>query len=138
MVALSRCARRASLAGGMSSLDDTVRKYLKKDEHIVLAILGLYATVYGMVKIKGMLTSKPVPKKEAPKALASKMSGLGVSFEVKGGEGASVTSAKWGFEFPTTENFDEWEKNEENWKAWEAWVDSPKFEEWANSDGPAW
>jgi len=63
---------------------------------IVLAILGLYATVYGMVKIKGMLTSKPVPKKEAPKALASKMSGLGVSFEVKGGEGASVTSAKWG------------------------------------------
>ena len=36
------------------------------------------------------------------------------------------------------ENFDEWEKNEENWKAWEAWVDSPKFEEWANSDGPAW
>ena len=125
-----------------------------------------------------MLTSKPVPKKEAPKALASKMSGLGVSFEVKGGEGASVTSAKWGeasparlstalpplflllpastttpraanrarasapspagFEFPTTENFDEWEQNEENWKAWEAWVDSPKFEEWANSDGPAW
>ena len=63
---------------------------------IVLAILGLYATVYGMVKIKGMLTSKPVPKKEAPKALASKTSGLGVSFEVKGGEGASVTSAKWG------------------------------------------
>merc|ERR1712183_107330 len=95
--------------------DDTVRKYLKKDEHIVLAVLGMYAGIIGLVKIKSSLSKKPVPApiKAAPVAVAA----------------VGTAESKWGFEFPTMENFDAWGENDENWKKWETFMEG-KFDEW--------
>jgi len=91
-----------------------VRKYLKKDEHIVLAVLGMYGGIIGLVKIKSALTKKPVPKAApAPVAVAT----------------TGDASSKWGFEFPTMENFDEWGENADNWVKWEKFMEG-KFDEW--------
>mmetsp|Transcript_27516 Transcript_27516/g.45832 ORF Transcript_27516/g.45832 Transcript_27516/m.45832 type:complete len:105 (+) Transcript_27516:55-369(+) len=92
-------------------IDDTVRKYLKKDEHIVLAVLGCYAGIFGLYKINKMLTKKPVPAALEPVAPVVST----------GGSGAN----QWGFEFPTLETFDAWSANAENWKKWEAFMDGP-------------
>jgi len=79
---------------------------------IVLAVIGCYAGIYGLVRIRGMLTKKPVPAAPAPGAVTTTL---------------AVGDNKYGFEFPTAENFDEWEKNDANWAAWEKFMDSGKF-----------
>ena len=73
-----------------------------------MAILGCYAGVFGLVKLKGAMSAKaPVP---APVAVAAPTSGGAAS--------------KWGFEPPTLDTFDSWEKNEANWEAWEKFMDN--------------
>jgi len=81
---------------------------------IVLAVIGCYAGIYGIVRIRSMLTKKPVPAAKPAVATST----------------ITVGENKYGFEFPTMENFDEWEKNEANWAAWEKFMDSGKFDEW--------
>ena len=71
-----------------------------------------------MVKLKGALSAKPPVPKAAPVVVAAASSG---------------TTSKWGFEPPTLETFDDWEKNEENWKKWEAFLDGPLLEEWCKT-----
>merc|ERR1712039_806843 len=108
----------STLPSAMSGIDATVRKYLKKDEHIVLAVLGLYASVIGLVKIKSALSKKPVPEAK-PAAVVTATAG--------------TAESKWGFEFPTLENFDAWGENEDNWKKWETFMEG-KFDEWLVSE----
>ena len=82
---------------------------------IVVAVLGCYATLFGLVKIKSALSAKPpVPKK------------------VEAAPVASSTANKWGFEVPTLENFDAWGENDANWKAWEKFMEGPLLDKWAD------
>ena len=83
----------------------------------MVAILGCYAGVFGLVKLKSALSAKP-PVPAAPVAVASSSSGAG---------------SKWGFEPPTIDTFDAWSENEANWAKWEKFMDSPLLEKWANS-----
>ena len=106
---------RTPSAKTKQSFDDTVRKYLKKDEHIVLAVLGVYAGAFGLFKLKSALTSKPVPAPAA--AAAPSTSAIGAD----------------GFVWPTEATFDEWEKHPKNWAKFEEWVNSPAFDTWAES-----
>jgi len=92
-----------------------VRKYLKKDEHIVLAVLGMYGGIYGLVRLKSALSAKPVPA-AAPVVAAAASTGPAAS--------------KYGYEFPTIENFDTWSNNADNWAKWEEFMSSPKFDLW--------
>ena len=69
-----------------------------------MAVVGCYASLFGLVKLKGALSAKP-PVPEAKPVAAPVVS--------------SGSASKWGFEPPTLENFDEWGANEENWKKWE-------------------
>jgi len=100
-------------------MEATVRKYLPKDEQIVVAILGTYAGIFGLVKLKSAFSAKkpvPTPAVAAPAAVA-----------------VGGTASKWGFEPPTLDTFDEWEKNEENWKKWEAFISGPLLEKWCDT-----
>jgi len=78
---------------------------------IVLAVIGMYASIYALVRVRMILNKKPLPEPV-------------VSFPSPSGEGGA---SKWGFEFPTVENFDAWADNEANWAAWEKFMDGPKF-----------
>ena len=71
---------------------------------IVIAIVGTYASLFGLYKVKSAFSAKPPVPKAAPVAVAAASSG---------------STSKWGFEPPTLDTFDEWEKNDENWKKWE-------------------
>jgi len=51
----------------------------------------------------------------------------------KAAAAASGSSSKWGFEPPTLETFDEWEKNESNWKKWEDFMSGPLLEKWCET-----
>ena len=85
-------------------------------------MLGCYAGVFGLVKLKSALSAKP----PVPKAAA-------VAAPITGG-----AASKWGFEPPRdADDFDRWSANEENWKAWEKFMDGTGpnggVEEWAKS-----
>ena len=73
---------------------------------IVAALIGVYVSIFGLFKINKALTKKPEPPKAAPVVAVA----------------AAGSTSKWGFEPPTLESFDEWEKNEENWKKWEEFM----------------
>lgn len=103
--------------GRGGNLEASVRKFLPKDEQIVVALIGAYGGLFGLFKIKSALTKKPAPP-PAPVAVSTVGSGSG---------------SKWGFEPPTLETFDAWEKNPSNWAKWEAFLDSPKLDQWADS-----
>ena len=65
-----------------------------------MAVVGVYASLFGLYKIKSALSAKPpVPVVEAVAAAPV----------VSGG-----AASKWGFEPPTLETFDAWGANEEN------------------------
>jgi len=99
------------------NLEASVRKVLPKDEQIVVAVVSVYASLFGLYKIKSAFSKKPeVPVVAAPVATSS-----------------SSGTGKWGFEPPTLDTFDAWEKVPENWTKWESFLDSPKLDEWANS-----
>jgi len=97
-------------------MEAAVRKVLPKDEQIVVAIVSVYASFYGLFKIKSAFSAKPLPV-AAP--IAAPVS--------------SGTGSRWGFEPPTLDTFDAWEKNPDNWAKWESFLDSPKLEEWCNT-----
>ena len=85
---------------------------------IVCAVIGVYAAIIGVVKIKSAMgAKKPVPKAAAAPAPAPAVAAAG---------------SKWGFETPTLETFDTWSANAENWKKWEAFMDSKDGEEGVN------
>jgi len=90
---------------------------LTKDEHIVIAVVSVYASFFGLYKIKSAFSAKP-PVPAAPVAVAVASSGA---------------TSKWGFDPPTLDNIDEWSANEENWKKWEDFMGGPLLEKWANS-----
>ena len=104
--------------GRGGDLEASVRKYLPKDEQIVVAVVSCYAGLFGLYKIKSALSAKPpIPAvKAAPVAAV-----------------ASSSTSKWGFEPPTLETFDEWEKNDDNWKKWEEFMSGPMLEKWCDS-----
>merc|ERR1719453_2821747 len=105
--------------GRGGDLEASVRKHLPKDEQIVVAVLGCYAGVFGLVKLKGALSAKP-PVPAAPVAAAAAPAVAG-------------STSKWGFEPPTLETFDAWGANDENWKKWEAFMDNDKLlDQWAS------
>lgn len=80
-------------------------------------MVSVYASLFGLYKIKSAFSKKPeVPVVAAPVATSS-----------------SSGTGKWGFEPPTLDTFDAWEKVPENWTKWESFLDSPKLDEWANS-----
>ena len=85
---------------------------------IVLAVIGAYAGIIGLVKLKMSLSKKPAPK-AAPAAAAAPV--------------AVASAGKWGFETPTLENFDAWSANADNWKKWEAFMDGDGVNKWAES-----
>jgi len=85
---------------------------------IVLAVIGAYAGIIGLVKLKMSLSKKPAPK-AAPVAAAAPV--------------AVASAGKWGFETPTLENFDAWSANADNWKKWEAFMDGDGVNKWAES-----
>lgn len=97
-----------------------MRKVLPKDEQIVIAIVSCYAGLFGLFKLKSALSAKP-PVPAAPVAAAPVVS--------------TGAGSKWGFEPPTLETFDEWEKNEENWKKWEEFVSGPLLDKWTATLG---
>ena len=104
---ISRSLHRCRLAGVQHlPRDDALSEPLMvAPAQIVVAILGCYAGVFGLVKLKSAFSAKkpvPTPAVAAPAAVA-----------------VGGTASKWGFEPPTLDTFDEWEKNEENWKKWE-------------------
>jgi len=101
--------------GRGGDLEASVRKYLPKDEQIVVAILGCYAGVFGLVKLKGAMSAKP-PVPAAPVAVAA----------------AATSVGRWGFTPPTIDTFDEWEKNEDNWTKWETFMSGPLLDQWCN------
>ena len=85
---------------------------------IVTALLGCYAGIFGLVKLKSAMSAKP-PVPSAPAAAVATTGG---------------TTSKWGFEPPTMDTFDAWSANDENWKKWEAFMDNSKLlEQWAAS-----
>ena len=80
--------------------------------------MSVYASLFGLYKIKSAFSKKPdVPAPAAPVATSA----------------SSGAGSKWGFEPPTLDTFDAWEKDPSNWTKWEAFLDSPKLEEWCNS-----
>ena len=83
-----------------------------------MAVVGVYASLFGLYKIKSALSAKPpVPVVEAVAAAPV----------VSGG-----AASKWGFEPPTLDTFDAWGENDANWKKWEAFMDnSTLLEKWA-------
>lgn len=84
-----------------------------------MAVVGVYASLFGLYKIKSALSAKPpVPVVEAVAAAPV----------VSGG-----AASKWGFEPPTLETFDAWGANEENWKKWEEFMSGPLLDKWADS-----
>jgi len=100
-------------------MEATVRKYLPKDEQIVAAILGTYAGIFGLVKLKGALSAKkPVP---APVVAAA--------------PAATGSASKWGFEPPTLETFDAWSENEANWQKWETFMSGPLLDKYIETIG---
>ena len=109
--------------GRGGDLEASVRKVLPKDEQIVVAMIGVYAGIFGLVKIKSALSAKPpVPKAAAVSAVPS----------------TGSLGSKWGFEPPRdADDFDRWEQNEENWKAWEKFMDGTGpnggIEEWCKT-----
>ena len=85
-------------------------------------MLGFYASIFGLVKIKSALSAKP----PVPKAAA-------ITAPLTGG-----ATSKWGFEPPRdADDFDRWSQNEENWKAWEKFMDGSGpnggVEEWCKT-----
>lgn len=81
----------------------------------MVAVLGCYATLFGLVKIKSALSAKPpVPKAVETAAPA-----------------AAGGASKWGFEVPTLDTFDKWGENDANWKAWEKFMEGPLLDKWA-------
>lgn len=78
--------------------------------------MSTYASLFGLFKLKSAFSAKPV----VPEPIVSVSASSG-------------TGSKWGFEPPTLDTFDSWEKNPDNWKKWEAFLDSPKLEEWCNT-----
>ena len=77
-------------------------------------MLGCYAGVFGLVKLKSALSAKPpVPKAAVVAAPA-----------------ATGAASKWGFEPPTLDTFDAWGENAENWKKWEEFISGPKLDLW--------
>ena len=84
-----------------------------------MAVVGVYASLFGLYKIKSALSAKPpVPVVEAVAAAPV----------VSGG-----AASKWGFEPPTLDNFDAWGENADNWKKWEAFMDGDGVNKWAES-----
>ena len=106
---------RASQAERMTWGGEAARAVLSAQ--IVVAILGCYAGVFGLVKLKGALSGKkPVPVAAAAAAPST----------------TSGSTSKWGFEPPTIETFDTWEQNADNWKKWEAFMSNDKLvDQWA-------
>jgi len=83
-----------------------------------VAVLGCYAGVFGLVKLKGALSAKP-PVPAAPVAAAA-----------PAGTGAA---SKWGFEPPTIDTFDAWSANDQNWAAWEKFMSNDDLvNKWAS------
>ena len=86
-------------------------------------MIGVYASFFGLFKIKSALSAKPpVPKAAAVSVVAAGAGG----------------SSKWGFEPPAdADDFDRWEQNASNWEAWEKFMDGSGpnggFEEWAKT-----
>ena len=72
---------------------------------IVIAILSCYGGLFGLYKIKSAFSAKPPVPTPAPVSTSVVSTGIG---------------SKWGFEPPTIDTFDEWEKNDDNWTKWEA------------------
>ena len=82
---------------------------------IVAAMIGFYASIFGVVKIKSAFSKKPEPPKPAPVAAAA----------------TSAVGSKWGFETPTLDTFDEWSNNAANWEKWEAFMSNTTLlEQW--------
>ena len=104
--------------GRGGDLEASVRKYLPKDEQIVVAVVSVYAGLFGLFKLKSALSGKP---KEVPKAA------------VAAPTTTDASGSKWGFVPPTIDTFDEWEKNQANWDAWEKFVSGPLLDKWCDT-----
>lgn len=83
----------------------------------MIAIVSVYASIFGLFKVNKALSAKPpVPTPVAAAPVES-----------------SGTTSKWGFDPPTMDNFDAWEKNDDNWKKWEEFMSGPLLDKWCDS-----
>ena len=112
------CGRGEGTGGASpAALTHTPHRTPHHPTQIVVAMVGFYVALYGVVKVVKMAGGKAPEPEKSPLAAA-----------VANATGGSV--GKFGFEPPTLDSFDAWSENADNWKKWEEFISGPKLDLW--------